>query len=1264
MPDPPKITIDTSVANVDSSSVPIIAPDESPIELTHDDSPSIGGPPASGSHDFVKEAQSNLQAAQKSTSSTFSISQEELNCLIDPNDPYVLRELGGISKLAQIFQTDLSHGLTTDTIERTRQDRVASYGENRLPERKAKSLLQLMWIAMKDKVLIILSIAAIVSLALGLYETFGQPAERDAEGRVIPKVEWVEGVAIIVAVLIVVVVGAGNDWQKERQFVKLNKKKEDRKVKVMRNGAPCEISIYDVVVGDLMMLEPGDMIPADGILVMGHDVKCDESSATGESHTLTKKEAHTVLSLLDAADDSNDPLNPADKRLDCFMLSGSKVIGGTGHFLVTAVGTHSLYGRTMMSLNDDPEATPLQEKLNSMAESIAKVGIAAAVVLFIALFIRFCVQLNGSPLPPAQKGNNFLDIFITSVTIVVVAVPEGLPLAVTLALAFATTRMVKDNNLVRVLKSCETMGGATTVCSDKTGTLTQNKMTIVAGQVGGSAFEIDPDRAHDNEDAPYADESTTDLQCGRTNTTPAQVLSKLPERMSKLLFDSIAINSSAFESTDNENEERFVGSKTETALLNFAVNHMGLDNLEAYRESKPAVQVYPFDSAKKFMSTVIANDDTADEGYLVLVKGASEVVMKRCSKIYDMEKDEVRPMTPADTERLLSQIDAYASRSLRTIGLVYREIPEHHLPNHQDQAAREKELFHDFVFLSVVGIMDPLRPGVKQAVQDCKDAGVVVRMVTGDNIHTARAIALDCGILSGPNDKAIVMEGPKFRKLDPLEMRHVAPKLRVLARSSPDDKRKLVKVLKSLGETVAVTGDGTNDAPALKLADVGFSMGIAGTEVAKEASEIILMDDNFGSIVKAIMWGRTVNDAVKKFLQFQLTVNVTAVLLTFVSAVASSQNKSVLTAVQLLWVNLIMDTFAALALATDPPSPSVLHRKPDSRQDHLISVEMWKMILGQAVLQLVITFILHFGGYSIFHAGSKDLDKHTQLDAMVFNTFVWLQFFNIFVNRRLDNNPNIFEGIFRNKLFLLIVAIIGGGQVLIMFVGGAAFSVKRQTGVEWAVAIVCGMLSIPASVVIRLIPNRWVVALVPRPLVRFLRRSLRIGRPKVTVEDEEADIGAGSIADPSRYRWNPAIEQVREQLQFIKRVKGGRLSNLKFRPRKMYETWKEALSPGGSTTSVNDTASSTMYSPTTTTMGSPMLGGDTNAPAIPHSEVDEHGFLAVPSTPTGRTRGYSSGSSTIAPLTMIPGIIGGAIAGWSPTQHYPPSDNFNSRDET
>ncbi|KAH8163570.1 hypothetical protein CIB48_g4700 [Xylaria polymorpha] len=1068
-------------------------------------------------------------------------------------------------------------------------DRKRVFRDNRLPEKKGKSFLQLVWITYNDKVLILLSVAAIVSLAIGLYQTFGQKHTANNPG-----VEWIEGVAIIVAIVIVVLVGSLNDWQKERQFAKLNRKKQDRVVKAVRSGKTVEISVFDLMTGDVLHLEPGDLIPVDGVLIKGYNLKCDESQATGESDVIRKRPADEVFSAIEKGDDT--------KKLDPFIQSGGRVMEGVGTFMVTSTGIYSSYGRTLMSLNEDPEITPLQSKLNIVAEYIAKLGGAAGLLLFIVLFIEFLVRLSGSDATPSEKGQQFIRIFIVVVTIIVVAVPEGLPLAVTLALAFATTRMLKDNNLVRHLKACEVMGNATTICSDKTGTLTQNKMKVVAATVGtdhrfGSGTS-------------EADE--TDLGEKGFATT-------LDEKAQELLLQSISLNSTAFEGEAN-GEKTFIGSKTETALLLYARDFLGMGPVSEQRANATILQMIPFDSGRKCMGVVAQLDNGAARLY---VKGASEILLAKCSEILsDPTRDISKsPMTAENTETLKGLIESYASRSLRTIGIVYRDF-ERWPPRNAKRIEGEgnqvvfEDIFHRMTFIGMVGIQDPLRSGVPEAVKECQRAGVVVRMVTGDNKLTAQAIARECGIL---DSKGVVMEGPEFRNLSKLSQNEIIPRLQVLARSSPEDKRILVRRLKDMGEVVAVTGDGTNDAPALKLADVGFSMGIAGTEVAKEASAIILMDDNFTSIVKALKWGRAVNDAVKRFLQFQLTVNVTAVALTFVTAVSSSDESSVLTAVQLLWVNLIMDTLAALALATDPPQDSIIDRKPEPRGASIISITMWKMIIGQAIYQLAVTFVLYYGAYDIGIAAREDLTMvvSTRRDSLVFNTFVWMQIFNQWNNRRLDNRFNILEGITHNYFFLGINIIVIGLQILIIFVGNTPFNISSlqpsQTGPQWATAIVLGALSIPIGMLIRLIPDDFIRKCIPKSLKR------KSSPPGLMISDEE------------RFNDYPEVfTDVRNELAFLRKLKGGRLNNLKFAVQHPRETFMSR------TRSPSRSRSNSMRAPHTPT------------------REDSFGAPSPAPTPDSRRRSRSMRSrsnSALGAPTVMAGIIAGSVAaGWSPIE--------------
>ena len=1026
----------------------------------------------------------NVEKDFEVPNNVFAFSPGQLNKLLGPKSLAAYRVLGGIRGLEKGLQTDVVAGLSVDegsiskrisfdeATQSARQkkppdsgavfghdimvtdderkgqyhDRIRIYKDNRLPTKKSLSIWKLFWKAFNDRVLIILTIAAVISLALGVYEAVGQTPQ-PGQG---PSLDWVEGLAIEIAVVIVVLVTGLNDYRREKQFVVLNAKKEDRQVKAVRSGKSIMISVFDVMVGDVLHLESGDSVPADGILISGHGVRCDESSATGESDAMRKTAGQEVWNRIEDG--------AATSKLDPFIISGSKVLEGVGTYLVTSVGVNSSFGKIMMDLQTGDDDTPLQKKLANMANWIGYLGTAAAGLLFVILLIRFLAGLSGNTDSPAMKGSAFLDILIVAITIIVVAVPEGLPVAVTLALSFATKQMLKENNLVRHLQACETMGNATTICSDKTGTLTQNKMTVVAGTMGSKinfAREIDPmDR----------DSNVVPFSAAFENLSPAT---------KTLYLQSCALNSTAFEGEEN-GEMTFIGSKTETAILTMAKQQLGMGPVAEERSVTEIVQLIPFDSDRKCMGVVVR---LGSGTFRLLVKGAAEILLaKATSELVDTAGEDLQrcELTDSSKARVSAGIAEFASNSLRTIAMLYKDFPQWppvgaRTMDEDRSMAEFEDVFQDMTLLSVVAIQDPLRDGVSKAVNRCQDAGVKVRMVTGDNVMTATAIAKQCGIKT---EEGLVLEGLKFREMTEAEMDEAIPRLEVLARSSPQDKRLLVERLKFLGETVAVTGDGTNDGPALALADVGFSMGIAGTEVAKEASAIILMDDNFSSIVKAIMWGRSVNDAVAKFLQFQITVNIAAVVLAFVSAVSSPDSHSVLSAVQLLWVNLIMDTFAALALATDAPTENILDRKPVPKSAALITTNMWKMIVGQAIYQLVVTFVLYFAGSSIFGYSKSDTTLQTELNTMVFNTFVWMQIFNEFNNRRLDNKLNIFEGVLRNPFFIVINCIMVAGQIMIVFVGGEAFQIKRINGTQWAICILCALPCLLWAVVLRCIPDK------------------------------------------------------------------------------------------------------------------------------------------------------------------------------------------------
>ncbi|KAG9390841.1 Cation-transporting P-type ATPase [Carpediemonas membranifera] len=806
-----------------------------------------------------------MDTESHAASSTFGVTVEQLDELMESreNGTKKLEEFGGLPVLFEKLKTS-EDGLGQIDIDNACADRFSAFGRNVHATPKSKSFIRLWLECLKDPILIILIISAIISFLL----SFIPKEDEGSEGNW----DWIEGVAILAAIVIVCTVTAFNDWSKERQFRKLNAAKEDRMVTVIRTGVQQTINIHDLAVGDVVDLQQGDQLPADGVLIRAINLESDESALTGESVTVNK-----------------------DPKSSPFMLCGCTIATGNGAMVVTNVGIHSEWGRTLASLVKEPEPTPLQNKLDSLAKLIGYFGAGTALFTVLVLGIRWAYKEivkkviidNGTF--HASSLTAWIDFIILAVTIVVVAVPEGLPLAVTISLAYSMKRMMKDNNLVRHLNACETMGGATNICSDKTGTLTQNKMTVTQGWFAGRLFDRVPAR----------------------DELPASIVAHIGV--------GSAVNSTAFLQVDEAGQPEFVGSKTECALLQLSRN-WGLDYVPV-RKATSEITEYDFNSDRKRMSKVVDMtqssyeeaardfpDFTAHAGPRIFCKGASEMVLSLCTSYLD-EQGQVAPMTDGVRKSIDEAIISLASNGLRTIILAYRDIEPGQTPEQlNDSDLNEKEL----TCVGLTGIMDPLREEVPESVRRCQMAGIMVRMVTGDNILTAKSIARSCNILT---ETGTAITGPELRRMTDAELDAVIPTLQVVARSTPSDKLKLVTRLRALGEVVAVTGDGANDAPALKEADVGLAMGISGTEVAKEASDIILLDDNFHSVEMAILWGRAVYDNIRKFLQFQLTVNVVALVIAFTGALFLGE--SPLGAVQLLWVNLIMDTLAALALATE-----------------------------------------------------------------------------------------------------------------------------------------------------------------------------------------------------------------------------------------------------------------------------------------------------------------------------------------------------------
>ncbi|CAF0949996.1 unnamed protein product [Brachionus calyciflorus] len=1061
----------------------------------------------------------------------------------DEQQEYLNRH-GHIEGLCKKLQVDTQTGLDVND-KSDLEARVAQFGRNEIPPKPPKSFFYLMWEALQDTTLIILIISAGISLVLSFYHDSSQVPDEEFSQIKEPNVEWIEGAAILIAVLVVVLVTSFNDWSKERQFRGLQSKIDsDQKISVLRNGQIDQLPVKDILVGDICQIFYGHLIPADGLVIESNDLKIDESSLTGETNLIKKGFERPML------------------------FSGTHVMEGSAKMLVTAVGIHSQTGIIMSLLgatdhdekkketttkkdnkvykgvgnteegeeielnkkedeseqkSKKKEQSVLQAKLTKLAIQIGYAGMTIAICTVIVLIIRYCIKeySQGHELLTTNIFTPLIKFLITGITVLVVAVPEGLPLAVTISLAYAVKKMMKDNNLVRHLDACETMGNATAICSDKTGTLTTNRMTCVQCYINGKFYEVLPK------------------------------IDEVPMPIRKMVDAGISINSnyaSKIEKSDKPNQlPTQLGNKTECGLLGFVENLGG--NYALTRESHPTntfVHVYTFNSSRKSMSTCIRHP-TIPGGLRLFTKGASEMVLNKCK--YIMVGDSVREFTQADYNDVNKNvIEPMACEGLRTICVAYKDfVPAEYKKNKNEQVLNgelnwdeeEATLNNGLTCICICGIQDPVRPEVPEAIRKCKSAGIVVRMVTGDNVNTARSIARACGII-GANDDFLVLEGKEFNErikdengeITQERVDQIWPKLRVLARSSPQDKYVLVKNIISSKlnpnrEVVAVTGDGTNDGPALKKADVGFAMGIQGTDVAKEASDIILTDDNFNSIVKAVMWGRNVYDSIAKFLQFQLTVNVVAVICAFFGACIVGE--SPLRAVQMLWVNLIMDTLASLALATEPPTEDLLQRKPYGRTKALISRTMMKNIIGHAIYQLIVIFVILFLGPQLFDMDDgipKDATqfKPTQHFTMIFNSFVLMTLFNEINSRKIHGERNIFKGFFSNPIFYGIWIVTLCLQFVIVHFGSYAFACHWLTLEQWAWCLLFGIGTLLWGQIVTTIPTHC------------LPKKLEVGNEVPNLADYSAIDGSQENSElrKGQVLWLRGIARLQTQVQVVK----------------------------------------------------------------------------------------------------------------------------------
>ncbi|KAL6853874.1 hypothetical protein ACP4OV_019903 [Aristida adscensionis] len=919
----------------------------------------------------------------------FAISAEELASVVRGKDAKSLRHHKGVDGVARKVNVSLADGVKSDDAGL----RTEVYGANQYTEKPPRTFWMYLWDASQDMTLLLLAFCAVISVVIGL-ATEGWPGG------------MYDGVGIVLTIALVVMITAASDYKQSLQFRDLDKEKKKIDMHVTRDGYRQKVSIYGVVVGDIVHLSIGDQVPADGLFIDGYSFLVDESSLSGES----------------------EPVHVSNTNP--FLLGGTKVQDGSARMLVTAVGMRTEWGNLMETLSQGGEdETPLQVKLNGVATIIGKIGLAFAVLTFTVLMARFLANKAHAPGGGLLRWSmadalSVLDFFAVAVTIIVVAVPEGLPLAVTLSLAFAMKKLMQERALVRHLSACETMGSASCICTDKTGTLTTNHMVVEKVWAGAAVHTVSTSKGFE------------------------ELKASVSDNFSKVLLEGVFHCSGSEVVRDKDGKATVMGTPTEAAILEFGLEVERHTKVEHAGAKK--LKVEPFNSVKKTMAVAVASPHAAGRPRAFL-KGASEVVLQRCSCVVD-GSGSVEKLTDAKAKRVASAIGAFACEALRTLCLAYQDV------------GTGGDIPSDgYTLIAVFGIKDPLRPGVREAVRTCHAAGINVRMVTGDNINTAKAIARECGILT---DDGIAIEGPDFRAKSPDEMREIIPKIQVMARSLPLDKHTLVTNLRGMfEEVVAVTGDGTNDAPALHEADIGLAMGIAGTEVAKENADVIIMDDNFSTIINVAKWGRSVYINIQKFVQFQLTVNVVALMVNFVSA--SFTGSAPLTIVQLLWVNLIMDTLGALALATEPPNDAMMQRPPVGRGDNFITKVMWRNITGQSIYQLIVLGVLIFKGKGLLHMTGAHADA--LLNTFIFNTFVFCQVFNE-VNSREMEKINVFSGMFSSWVFSAVVGATVGFQVIMVELLGTFAGTVHLSGKLWLASVLIGSVSLVIGAVLKCIP--------------------------------------------------------------------------------------------------------------------------------------------------------------------------------------------------
>ena len=837
--------------------------------------------------------------------------------------------------------TDSEKGLNPEQVEKSR----STYGTNSFVRQSHESLAKRIWDASTEPMLVMLIFAAIITLAVNItrYFTGGE-------------YNFLECVGIFAAIALSVVITIITEGKSAKAFEALNKINEDTLIKVIRNGEPQLITQKEIVVGDIIMIETGDKIVADGRLFSSNDLSVDESALTGESLPV-KKDVEFVC----------QKSTPVAERAN-MLYSGCFVSAGNGQMLVTGVGNDTEFGQIAQELSSiEKTTTPLQEKLDKLGKQITVLGASAAAIVFAIEVLQFV--MNGQ-----LNLDTVSDAFITSIVLIVAAVPEGLPTIVAVSLALNIIKMSKENALVKKMIACETIGCVNIICSDKTGTLTENRMTVQKIYTGGEL--IDPEQLKD-----------------------------------EMLLKNYCINSNA-NISEEDGSWSFIGNPTEGSLLAAAAK-AGVDYQEL-RQAADIVRVFPFSSQNKDMSTIVRENGKE----ILYVKGNPEKIISLCTGISEEEK-----------EKNFHLMEEFQNKAGRLLAFAHKELEGQYNDEEQDEV--EQGLIYD----GFVVISDPLSPDVYESIRNCRSAGIEVKMLTGDNIRTARAIANELHML---DDDHIAVEAADIEKLTDEDLKEALKKIQVIARSTPLVKMRVVKLLKEQGNVVAVTGDGINDAPAIKHADVGIAMGIAGTDVTKEASDMVLLDDSFSTIIKAVQWGRGIYENFKRFIQFQLTVNVSSVVVVICSILAGFS--APFTALELLWINIIMDGPPALTLGLEPIRPDLLKHKPTRRNENIISKKMLLRIFVNGIFISVIFMLQHFKNF----LGAAPEEEATVL----FTLFVLFQLFNAFNCRELDDTP-MFKNLLKNKLMLGVFLLVLILQGIITQFGAAVFETVPLSAAMW-----------------------------------------------------------------------------------------------------------------------------------------------------------------------------------------------------------------------